>query len=86
MQPPNGGRIDSVTPRDIGLRLAIGKALDGFSPLMGGELWGTAEFDTTGFRSLPACHLPCGWYGLALLPDGAHSFVGNSRINHGVCN
>ena len=35
LQPPNGGRIDSITSGDVGLRLAISKALDGFSPLMG---------------------------------------------------
>ena len=54
LQPPNGGRIDSITSGDVGLRLAISKALDGFSPLMGCELRRTAEFDTTGFRSLSA--------------------------------
>jgi hypothetical protein len=54
LQPPNSGRIDGVTSGDVNLRPAISKALDGFSPLMDSELRGTAEFDTTGFRSLSA--------------------------------
>ena len=54
LQPPNGSRIDGVTSGDVGLRLAISKAPDGFSPLVGGELRRTTEFDTKGFRSLSA--------------------------------
>src|SRR5262249_14039504 len=55
LQPPNGGRIDSVTSGDVSLRLAISKALDGFSPLMGVSFGGRPNLTPRAFaRCLPS--------------------------------
>ena len=55
LEPPDGGGVDVVGPRDVGQRLAGVDARHGLLQLMGTELARAAEPDAAGFGAPPRC-------------------------------